>query len=335
MLDWRYKYKKEDSMQHSFVALAGLSAAILTGGAQAQTFPVKPITVIVAFAAGGPVDLETRMYTTKAGELLGQPMVTDYKVGGGTTIGTGYVAKARPDGYTLLSGSASLTVFPAFYKDLNFDIIKDLAPITQMSQRSSLLVASPNAPFKTFAEYIAYARANPGKINYGTSGVGDITHLLGEWLHSLSKTRVTFVPFKGTGPLMVDLMASRLDVTSATLIASLPLVKSGKLKALAALGKERSKHMPDIPTVAEGGLHDFQYANWLGIFAPGGTPPAVVNRLNEVLVTVLKQPAIVAELDAQGSLAIGNTPEQFHQYVAAEARRWQSVVDVAGIKLTQ
>ena len=134
---------------------------------------------------------------------------------------------------------------------------------------------------------------------------------------------------------MVDLLASRLDVTSATLIASLPLVKSGKLKALAALGKERSKHMPDIPTVAEGGLRDFQYANWLGIFAPGGTPPAVLNRLNEALVTVLKQPAIVAELDAQGSLAIGNTPEQFQQYVAAEAKRWQAVVDVAGIKLTQ
>jgi len=322
-------------MTHSLLTLACLSAAILASGAHAQTYPAKPITVIVAFAAGGPVDLETRMYSTKAGELLGQPMVTEYKVGGGTTIGSGYVAKARPDGYTLLSASASLTVFPAFYKNLNFDIVKDLAPITQMSQRSSLLVASPEAPFKTFAEYLAYARANPGKINYGTSGVGDITHLLGEWLHSLSKTRVTFVPFKGTGPLMVDLMASRLDVTSATLIASLPLVKSGKLKALAALGKERSKHMPDIPTVSEGGLRDFQYANWLGFFAPGGTPPAVVNKLNEVLVTVLKQPAIAAELDAQGSLVVGNTPQQFQQYVAAEALRWKAVVDVAGIKLTQ
>lgn len=320
-------------MHHSVVTLASLSVAIVAGVAQAQTYPIRPVTVVVAFASGGPVDLETRMYASKAAELLGQPMVIEYKVGGGTTLGSGYVAKARPDGYTLLSASASLTVFPAFYKDLNFDIVKDLAPITQMSQRSSLLVASPNAPFRTFAEYIAYARANPGKVNYGTSGVGDITHLLGEWLHSLSSTRVTFVPFKGTGPLMVDLMASRLDVTSATLLASLPLVKTGKLKALAALGNERSRHMPDVPTVSEHGLRDFQYANWLGFFAPGGTPGAVVSKLNEVLVTVLKQPTIVAELDAQGSLAVGSTPEQFHQYVAAETLRWKAVVDVAGIKL--
>ena len=314
------------------------SIAILTmatGIAEAQTYPTKPITVIVAFAAGGPVDLESRLYTTKASEIIGQPLVIEYKVGGGTAVGSGYVAKARPDGYTLLSTSAALAVFPAFYTDLNFDVLKDLVPITQMSKRSSVLVASTIAPFKTYAEYLAYAKANPGRINYGTAGVGDISHLVGEWMHSLTNTKVTFVPFKGTGPLMTELMAGRVDVSSGTLIATLPLVKSGKIRPLAMLGSERSKHMPDVPTVAEHNLPEFDYANWLGFFAPGGTPPAIVNKVNDALVRVAKMPPIVAELDNQGSLAVGNTPVQFKQYFSSEVVRWKKVVDGAGIKLAE
>lgn len=325
-------------MRHAWnsrMAWVAASAALFAGTAQAQTFPSKPITVIVAFAAGGPVDLESRLYTTKASEIIGQPMIIEYKVGGGTAVGSGYVAKAKPDGYTLLSTSAALAVFPAFYTNLDFDVIKDLVPVTQMSKRSSVLVASTTSPFKTYAEYLAYAKANPGKINYGTAGVGDISHLVGEWMHSLTNTKVTFVPFKGTGPVMTELMAGRIDVSSGTLIATLPLVKSGKIKPLAMLGSERSKHMPDVPTVAEHKLPEFDYANWLGFFAPGGTPAAVVNKVNDALTRVAKMPAIVAELDNQGSLAIGNTPAQFRQYFASEVVRWKKVVDGAGIKLTE
>ena len=314
--------------------------AMLTGciSAQthAQTFPSRPITVIVPFAAGGPVDLETRLYTPHAGELLGQPLIIEYKVGAGTATGSGYVAKAKPDGYTLLSNAAALTTFPAFYNDLGFDILKDLVPVTQMSKRSSVLVTFPAAPFRNYADYLAYSRANPGKVNYATAGVGDISHLVGEWMHALSNTRVTFVPFKGTGPIMTELMAGRVDVTSGTLIATLPLVKAGKIRPLAVLGSERSKHMPDIPTVAEhNGLQEFDYANWLGIFAPGGTPGAAVQKINDALARVAKMPAIIAGLDSQGSIAIGNSPAQFKQYVASETVRWKKIVDGSGIKLAQ
>ena len=154
-------------------------------------------------------------------------------------------------------------------------------------------------------------------------------------MHSLTNTKVTFVPFKGTGPLMTELMAGRVDVSSGTLIATLPLVKSGKIRPLAMLGSERSKHMPDVPTVAEHNLPEFDYANWLGFFAPGGTPPAIVNKVNDALVRVAKMPPIVAELDNQGSLAVGNTPVQFKQYFSSEVVRWKKVVDGAGIKLAE
>ncbi len=314
------------------VIAAGLAAA---GDSQAQAYPNKPVTVIVAFASGGPIDLETRLYVPRVSEQLGQPLVIEYKVGQGTALGTGFVAKAKPDGYTILSNSAALTVFPAFYKNLDFDVVKDLTPITQMSKRSSVLQASNAFPAKTFAEYIAYARANPGKINYGTAGVGDISHLVGEWLHSLTNTKVTFVPFKGTGPILTELMAGRVDVTSGTLIAALPLVRAGKVRPLAMLGDKRSKHMPDVPTVAEHNMPEFDYANWLGIFAPPGMPVSITNRLNDAFVKVSRLPAIVAELDAQGSEALGSSPEQFRKYVAAETTRWGKVVQGAGIKLAE
>lgn len=320
------------------IGLAGGVALPASVQAQAQvqgTYPNKPVTVIVAFASGGPIDLETRLYTPKAGEFLGQPLVIEYKLGQGTAVGSGYVAKAKPDGYTILSNSAAITVFPAFYKNLDFDVVKDFAPVTQMSKRSSVLQSSPSFPARTFADYITYARNNPGKINYGTAGVGDISHLVGEWLHSLTNTKVTFVPFKGTGPILVELMAGRVDVTSGTLIAALPLVRSGKVRPLAMLGDKRSKHMPDVPTVAEHNLPEFDYANWLGIFAPAGTPAPIVNRLNDAFVKVSKLPAIVAELDAQGSDALGSSPEAFRKYVASETARWGKVVQGAGIKLAE
>jgi tripartite-type tricarboxylate transporter receptor subunit TctC len=321
-------------VQHSQLICAAAAMTAFAGLAQAQAYPARPITIIVAFAAGGPVDLESRLYTAKAGEIIGQPMIIEYKVGGGTAVGSGYVAKAKPDGYTLLSNSAALAVFPAFYTNLDFDVLKDLVPVTQMSKRSSVLVASTASPFKTYAEYLAYAKANPSRVNYGTAGVGDISHLVGEWMHSLSGSKVTFVPFKGTGPVMTELMAGRIDVSTGTLIATLPLVKAGKIRPLAMLGSERSKHMPDVPTVAEHGMPEFDYANWLGFFAPGGTPAAVVNKVNDALARVARMPAIVTELDNQGSLAVGNTPAQFRQYFASEVVRWKKVVDGAGIKLT-
>lgn len=296
-------------------------------------YPVRPVTIVVPYDPGGAVGLECLMYTPKLAASLGQQFLLDYKPGGGTVIGTQYVAKSRPDGYTLLSVATAFTVFPAFYKDLPFDVSRDLAPITLMSKQSSVLQVRPSFPAKTLAEYLAYAKANPGRINYGMAGNGTISHLAGAWLHSATGTQVTFIPFKGTGPILQELLAERIDVGSGLLISTLPLIKSGKVRPLAMLGDQRSPQLPDLPTVAEQGVPGYNYSGWIGFLAPGGTPDAIINRLSEAFAKAVKAPDVVAELDKQGSIGVGSTPAQFRQVIQAELARWKKVVEDAGIKV--
>ena len=317
----------------SFMLLGMAATSMAQSGAGA--FPTRPVTVIVPFAPGGAVDLECRMYSPGLSAALGQSAVIDYKVGAGTTLGMGYVAKSRPDGYTILANSTGLTVVPAFYKDLNFDLQKDLAPITLMSKQHSMISVSTSFPAKTLVEYLAYARANPGKINYGTAGAGAISHLAGAWMHSLSNTQVTFIHHKGTGPLLLELQAGRVDVGTGLLIATVPLVNAGKIRPLAVMGTERSGQLPNLPTVAEQGVPGYDYTSWIGFLAPGGTPAAIVSRLNDALVKTVKSPAIVAQLDKQGSVAVGSSPEQFRQHIAIELVRWNKVVTDANLKLEE
>jgi len=320
---------------HSACAMAAATLVSAAAHAQPSTapFPNKPIMVIVPFAAGGPVDLETRMYLPRMAELLGTQFVTDYKPGAGTSVGAGLVAKARPDGYTLLSDSAALAVFPAFYKDLPFDILKDLAPLSMMSTKTSVLMVPPSSPIKTFAEYLAYTKANPGKVNYGTSGVGDISHLSGAWLHSLAGTTVAFVPYKGNGPMILELIAGRLDIASASPIASLPLIRAGKLRPLAVKGPHRIKQMPDVPTVSEHNMPEYSDQNWQGFLAPAGTPAPIVARLSEAMIKVTKIPSIVSDLESQASTAIGSTPAEFRKFIAEDVSRWEKVVQSTNIRL--
>ena len=316
-----------------------LGAALVLGQAFAQgsadTYPARPVTVIASIAAGGPIDLEARLYLPRISTLLGQSFVMDFKPGAAGSIGSGYVAKSRPDGYTLLVTSAGFTVFPAFYKDLSFDVVKDFAPISAMSERASVLMVPAAFAVKSFAEYIAYARANPGKINYGTTGVGSITHLAGAWMHGATNTRVTYIPYKGTGPLLVELVAGRVDVASGTLIAALPLVKTGKVRPIAMLNARRSPRLPDVATVAEHGVPGYNYQNWVGFLAPGGTPAAIVNKLGEGFARVARMPEVIATLDAEGSAAVGNTPAQFSRQIATETALWQKIVQDNGIKLEE
>lgn len=319
-----------------------LATALLPGIARGQIqnlpaggYPNKPVTVIVPFAAGGPVDMETRLYTPRLAELLGQQFVADYKPGAGTSIGAGFVARSKPDGYTLLSDSAALAVFPAFYKDLSFDILKDLAPITMMSVKTSVLMVPAASPIKSFAEYLATVRANPGKLNYGTSGAGDISHLSGLWMHALANANVTFVPFKGNGPMVLELIAGRIDIASASPIAALPLIRSGKLRPVAVKGPKRIRMLPDIPTIAESGLPEYEDQNWQGFLAPGGTPQAIIDRLSDAMVKVARNPAIVSELESQASVAIGNTPAQFRAFIATDSARWKKIVESSGVTLAQ
>lgn len=219
----------------------------------ADSYPSRPVMVVAGIAAGGPIDLEARLYTPRISALLGQSFVLDFKPGASGTIGAAHVARARPDGHTLMVVLAGFTVFPSFYKDLSFDVVKDFAPVSLMSERTSVLQVPVYFPVRSFPEYIAHARAHPGKINYGTTGAGSITHLAGAWMHWATQTRVTFIPYKGTGPLLLELVAWRVDVASGTLVAALPIIKAGKVRPIAILNDKRSRLMPEVPTVAEQG----------------------------------------------------------------------------------
>lgn len=315
------------------VALAGLLCCNGVAHSQpADTFPAKPVSLVVPYAAGGPADVETRLYATKLG-AVGQPFMLDYKPGAGATIGTAYVAKAAPDGYTLLLVSTGFTTFPALYKDLPFDTIRDFSPVSLMSRNDSVLLARPGFPPKSFSDYIAYAKAYPGKVNFGTAGAGGIIHLAGGWMHSATGTQVTFVHYKGGGPIVVDILGGRLDVATAPLISALPLLKSGKAGVLAILNDKRSALLPQLPTVAEQGIPGYSYGNWYGFVVPAATPGPIISKLNEGLVRVTQDPSVAATLEASGSVLIGSTPAQFRQLIAQEVVRWQKVVKDTGIKL--
>ena len=319
-------------MSWMMISALGLSC----GQAAAQTsgsYPVKAVTVIVPFAAGGPVDLETRMYAARLTEILGQQFIVDYRPGAGTTIGAGYVAKAKPDGYTLLSVSAALAVFPAFYKDLPFDILTDLAPLVLMSNKTSVLMVPASSAFKSFAQYLDYTRTYPGKANYGTSDTGGISHLSGMWLHILAGTTVTFVPYKGNGPLMLELMAGRVDIASASPIVALPLIKSGKLRPMAIKGGHRIKQLPEVPTVSEHGMPEYADENWQGFIGPAGMPDAVVAKLTEAMIATAKHPAIVSALESQASVAVGSGPAEFRKFIIADTARWKKLVETSGMRL--
>jgi len=314
-----------------------LATALISPPAPAQQYPNKPITVVIPSTPGSSQDVQTRLYSPKLMESMGQPIVIDFKPGAGGAIGTSHVAKSAPDGYTLVSVSTSFGVLPAFspLDKLPYDPVKDFAAVSLMIRNSSMLLVSPSAPFGTFPEYLAYARANPGKINFGTTGGGGIYHIVGAWLHSLSKTQVTFVHYKGSGPMYTDMMAGRVHAAPAISFIGIPLVKSGKLKAIANLGTDRAGAMPDLKTVAEQGVPGFEYPSWSGYLAPAKTPPAIVNKLSAELAKVARAPDLIKKFGSEYTVLVGSTPEEFSRTVATEYVRWRKVVEENGIKLEQ
>ncbi len=323
-------------MRHSSAAMTSLAAALLlqphvANAQSADNFPTKPITIIANVAAGGPTDIEARLHMKKMTEFMGQQFLLDYKAGAAGAIGSNYVAKSKPDGYTILITSASFTILPAFMSQ-PFDVEKDFAPITLISQRTSVLIASPTFAPKNFKEYLAYARANPVKINFGWVGPSVV---VGAWIHNSTGTRVTFVPYKGTAPVLTDVMGGRLDVSSATMTLALPLIKSGKVKPLAILEDKRSPLLPDVPTVKEQGFPEFNYQAWLGYLAPAGTPPAIVSKLSQNFAKTVKSPEIASVLEAEGNRPVGLTPEEFKQLIATETARWRQLAKETGFKLEE
>lgn len=315
----------------AFIALLVLNATPVLAQST-PNYPAKPVTLIAPFPAGGPVDAEVRLYTQKLSQSLGQPFIVDAKPGAGTTIGTAYVAKAAPDGYTLLATNSSFSITPAFYPDLPYDPLKDLAPISLMSKRSTALFAAASAPFSTLAAYLAHARAHPGEINMGTVGAGGALHLSGAWLHSATGTEVTFVHYKGAGPMYLDMFAGRTHAAFVALSSALPFLKAGKLKMLAIANLERSPLMPGVATVAEQVVPGFEYSSWIGIAAPAAIPAPVLEKINAELVKAARSPDIAEKLSPSGTLAVGSTPAFFRQYLAQEIGRWKKLVTELGIK---
>ncbi len=315
------------------VTMVMLLGAGLVAAQPADNFPARPVTLVVPYAAGGPADLETRLY---AGKLnLGVPVLVDYKPGAGATVGTAYVAKAAPDGHTLLLVSTGFTTFPVLYKDLPFDTLRDFAPLSQTSRNDSLLLARPGFPVGNFAEYIAWARSNPGRVNFGTAGAGGIIHLAGGWMHSATGTQVTFVHYKGGGPAVADMLGGRIDVATAPLISALPLVKAGKAQALAIMNDRRTPLLPQLATIAEQGIPGYSYGNWYGFVVPARTPETVVAKLGEALARMTRDPELVKALEAAGSVLVGSTPAQFRQLLQLESARWSKVVQTTGIRLEE
>ncbi len=305
----------------------------LTAAAQgsADNYPSRPITAIIPFAAGGPTDNEGRIYTNKLTETMGQPFVFDFRPGAGNRIGTTTLIKAPADGYTLMFTAATLSVIPLMYTDLPYDLYKVVAPVSLVSKRYAVLVGAPDVPFNNFREYLAYAKANPGKINMATSGVGGSQHLTNVWLDSYTGTQTTQVHYKGTGPIIPDLMAGRVHVYFGTLLTVLPHFKTGKLRPIAQASLERNPALGDLPTIAESGYPGFEYSSWLGLLAPAGTPLPIRNKLAAEINKVQKMPDIVKRMGTDIQL-VGSSPVEFERFYMQEYERWKKLVKEANIQ---
>ena len=318
----------------SAVILCGMTSSVLAQSA-ASTYPSRPVTIISPFAPGGSTDKDGRVWAQKLQESLGKAFVLDFKPGAGSTIGTNYVAKAAPDGYTLLIVSSGFSVNAATYSDLPYDSVKDFTPLSLLVKRPTVLLVHPSVPVKSYPEYIAYAKARPGELNMATSGAGGISHMIGAWLHSATGTSITFVHYKGAGPMYTDLIAGRTQVTASSLFTSLPHIKPGKLRPLAILSAERSELLPSMKTVAEQGIPDFDYSAWTGLLMPASVPAAIVNRLSAEIGKHAKSPDMIERFADDGTHVLGSSSEEFRRYLIGEITRWKRLAQEFNIKAVE
>lgn len=316
----------------NIILLAGCTLSLGNAWGQGAAYPTKPVTMVVSTGPGASNDVEARMYGQKLSEALGQPFLVDYKPGAGTTLAAIYVAKAAPDGYTLLGVSSSFPAAAALYRPLPYDPIKDFTPLVLMSKRSTVLMTHPSAPFRNIPEYIAYTRANPGVVNIATVGAGSGPHINAAWFHSLVNTRATYIHYKSAAAMQGDLLSGRVHMTYASLLTGLPHIKSGKLRLIALGNAERSPLLPDVLTVAEQGVPGYDYASMFGYLAPAGLPQAIIAKLSTDMARAAKSPDVVKRLETEGGIPVGNTPAQFAQLLSVEISRYRKLVDELGIK---
>ncbi|MFB9269467.1 Bug family tripartite tricarboxylate transporter substrate binding protein [Bradyrhizobium erythrophlei] len=311
----------------------GLAAlCVLASPAQANDFPSRPLKIVVPAAAGGPTHITAQLLADKMQASLGQPVIVEPKPGAGNNLGADYVAKSAPDGYTLLFATTGThAINQTLFKKLPFDPIKDFEPVSLVVQYPLLLVVSPDLPVQSVKELIDYARKNPGKLNRASGGLGTSMHLSGELFVRQANIDAPHVPYKGSAPALNDLMGGHVQLMFDSMITAMPLVEGGKLRALAVTGKTRSPLLPDVPTVAEAGLPDYEATGWTGIVVPAGTPRDVVMKLNAAIVQAVKSPDLQEALKKQAAEPVGSSPEEFAAFIRKETDKWATTIRAAGI----
>ncbi len=299
---------------------------------QAQNYPVKSVRIIVPQSAGGSTDFAARVVAQKLGETLKENFLVDNRPGAGSINGTDAVAKAPPDGYTLLAVAASFTINPSLHKQLPFDPVRDFAPVTQIAGLPHLLVVHPSMPVKSLKELVAVAKSKPGEINYASSGVATSTHLAAELFMYMTGTRMLNVPYKGGAPAMVAMLSGECQVNFATISTALPHARAGKLRGIAVTSIKRSIAAPEFPTIAESGVPDYEHNSWVGILAPAKTPPTVVDRLNAEIARIVQLQDVKTLLLREGLESHGNPSKEFEAIIKTEVARWLKLTKAAGIK---
>jgi len=305
-----------------------------SGLAVGQVYPAKPIHFIVPYPAGGPLDTVARLLGQKVAESVREPVIVENKPGAGGNIGADFVAKSAPDGYTILMGAvATHAINPTLYAHIPYDPVKDFAPVTQVASTPNVLVVNPSLPVSSVKEFIAYAKAHPGALNFGSGSTGSAGHLAGELFKAMSGVQMVHVPYKGAGPAMQDLIGGRIQLMFDNLASSLGQMRAGKVKALAVTTARRSALAPELPTIAESGLPGFDISTWFGVFAPGGTPRDLVQRLHDEFVKALADPAVREAMTKLGAEPVGSTPAQFAAYIRSEARKYAEVIKASGARV--
>ena len=333
------KMFEEMYMQRSpgrFLALLPLLAAsvICDRAANAQgAYPTKPIRLIVPSVAGGGTDISARLIAPKLSEFLGQQVIVENRAGASMMIGGEAVARAAPDGYTLLMGISTLTINPAIYKKMPFDALKDFAPISQVVSQPNILVVHPSVPVKSVKELIAFSRTHPNQLIYGSAGTGTNPHLTMELFLNMANIKMVHVPYKGLAPAMIDIISGQLTAMSSTMLSGITYVRSGRLRGLGVTSIKRSPIMPELPTIAEAALPGYEAAQWYGVLAPAGTPRDIIIKLHEGVVRALQDANIRERFLADGAEPVGSSPEEFAAYMRTETAKWAKVIKDAGIKV--
>jgi tripartite-type tricarboxylate transporter receptor subunit TctC len=315
------------------VQLIAFAAAMAGGSAMAQAWPAKPISLVVPFPAGGTTDVLARALAEKLTLSLGQTVIVESKPGAGATLGADHVAKARPDGYTLLVGAVHHTIASSVYKKLPYDFQKDLAPITTIALVPNVLVVNAGTPVKSVTELVAMLKAKPGTYNYGSNGNGTAQHLIGTQFQNMTGTDLGHIPYKGSGPLTTDLLGGQITMSFDTVTPVLQHIRSGKLRALAVTTGSRSSALPDVPTLDEAGLKGFNLGTWFGVLAPAATPRDILGRLNTEMVKVIQSPEFRRRMEEIGAEPVGNSAEQMAAQVRSETEKFAKLVKDAKVSI--